>query len=57
MSISPDTLSIAFVSSERKETLDSTKLLKSDYSTDFYDDFFMQPEEDDAMDSAYHDII
>lgn len=57
MSISPDTLSIAFVSSERKETLDSTELLKSDYSTDFYDDFFMRQEEDDAMDSAYHDII
>jgi hypothetical protein len=57
LSISPDTLAIAFVSSERNATLDSTELLKSDYSSDFYENLFIQPDDDDAIDSVYHDII
>ena len=58
LSISPDTLTIAFVSTERNATLDSTELQKSDYSSDFYDNLFIQPDDDeDAIDSVYHDII
>ena len=58
INVSPDAMSIVFVSSSTNTTLDSTELEKSDYSSDFYDDVFPLDLDDSPSDDyIYRDIL
>jgi hypothetical protein len=52
-SVSPNALSIKFISTDKNSTLDSTELKKSDYSSDL----FSQEPDDYPGDYMDHDIV